>query len=340
LCALVVALLFATTSRAQTASENELKITVGPEDYQAAASSTMVYRHAKPANTPAGRLLRAKESTSTKALQTNTSNDPGGILQYPGDVQYLGGPVVEFAQFHAIYMLPNGYCPIPTCWGDPEGFLGDLGKSNFIHLVDQYIGFFGGDRYTVGFRVKHNYTPPEVPLTDANVQAVVEAAAKASGAVGYTHIYHVFLPPGQDICFDTTFSECYSPDNEATFFFCGYHFSVDFPNVGHVLYSVQPYQNVPGCQVRPGTPNGELIDSTDNTLNHESFEAISDPDGNAWINNAAIVLLGEEISDECSFETVIGSNAYYNPPSFQIYDHSYAVQSIYSNTVHACGTAP
>jgi hypothetical protein len=46
-----------------------------------------------------------------------------------------------------------------------------------------------------------------------------------------------------------------APDNNATFAFCAYHSSVDFSDVGHVLYSVQPYQNVPLCQVQPGTPN-------------------------------------------------------------------------------------
>jgi len=30
-------------------------------------------------------------------------------------------------------------------------------------------------------------------------------------------------------------------------FFCGYHSSADFKDIGHVLYTVEPYQNVSGC---------------------------------------------------------------------------------------------
>jgi len=88
--------------------------------------------------------------------------------------------------------------------------------------------------------------------------AVVHAVASATGDTGYGHIFHVFLAPGQDECFDSSFSVCYSPDNNNSFFFCAYHGSVDFSDIGHVLYSVEPFQNVPGCQVRPGTPNGQL----------------------------------------------------------------------------------
>ncbi len=139
----------------------------------------------------------------------------------------------------------------------------------------------------------------------------------------------------------STTEECaaalHSPDNPATFFYCGYHSSVDFSDIGHVLYSVEPYQNVPGCSVYPGTPNGMLVDSTDNVLNHETFETITDPDGTAWINTTAIVLYGDEVGDECEYVTFVGQNAYFNPPIFKIGEHPYAVQSIYTNDVHGCG---
>ena len=52
----------------------------------------------------------------------------------------------------------------------------------------------------------------------------------ASGDAGYGHIYHVFIPPGQDGCFDATFTVC------ASNVFCAYHSSVDFTDVGPSLY--------------------------------------------------------------------------------------------------------
>jgi hypothetical protein len=339
--ALGVALLGGVVAAAQESSTDELKLTYDPGDHSAIAGATSVH-HARQALTPAGKLLRSKELANAKQIgkDANGADPGGGILRYEGDVTYQGGALVDSAEFHALYMLPNGDCIISVCWGDPEGFLGDLGKSNFIHLADQYVGLNASNRYTVGFRAKVTYTPPKAPLTDADIEEVVHLVASATGATGYGHIYHVFLPPGQDVCFTSAETDCYSPDIPSAFDFCGYHSSVTFTDIGHVLYTVQPYQNVGGCQVKPGSPNGPLIDSTDNVLNHESFETITDPDITAWINSTSIAMYGDEVADECEFVTFVGETGYFDPPSFAIYAHKYAVQSIYSNSVHACGTAP
>jgi hypothetical protein len=343
LSAAFLALLFATiVTRAQSSSQESYKVKPTPADHAAALAATKLYQHAHPANNSGGAELRARQIAERRADQKGDGHghDDGGIVRYPGDLTYQGGAVVDFTRFHAVYMLPKGSCPIATCWGDPEGFLRDLGHSNLIHLADQYVGLFGGHRYSVGFDATVDYTPPPVPLTDNDILSVVHAVASLTGATGYGNMYHVFLPPGQDQCFTSADTECYSPDNPATFFYCGYHSSAIFSDIGYVMYSVEPYENVPGCSVKPGSPNGMLADSTDNVLNHETFEAITDPDGTAWINSSAVVLYGAEVGDECEFETIIGQNAYFDPPTFKIGGHAYSVQSIYSNDVHGCGTAP
>lgn len=119
------------------------------------------------------------------------------------------------------------------------------------------------------------------------------------------------------------------------FFFCAYHSSVTFKGVGHVLYTVEPFQN--GCQVRPGTPNGQLVDSTNNVLSHELIETITDPDGTAWWNSTNNGLFGEEIADECSFLT---PDFFFDPTTFQVSSHVYATQPEYSNQDHACAIRP
>ena len=200
-------------------------------------------------------------------------------------------------------------------------------------MVDQYVGLRASERYTLGNRAKIKYVPPSVPLTDIDVLSYVHAVASATGGSGYGHIFHVFLPPGQDECFDSTFTVCYSPDNSNTFFFCAYHGSVDFTDIGHVLYSVEPYQNVPGCQVRPGTPNGQLVDSTNDVLSHELFETITDPDGDAWWNSTGLGLEGQEIGDECIFLVFTSTNVYSDPFIFKIGDDVYATQPEYSNAL-------
>jgi hypothetical protein len=175
-----------------------------------------------------------------------------------------------------------------------------------------------------------SFTPSTTPLIDTDVQTIVHAAAKVSGDTGYGHIYHVFIPPGQDECFDSTFTVC------ASNIFCAYHSSVDFDDIGHLLYSVEPFADVPGCTVRPDTPNGTLTDSTNNVLSHELTEAITDPDGTAWWNSLDVGLFGEEIGDECSFVTFIPPHFFFDPSIIRVQGHQIALQPEYDNSVHGC----
>lgn len=150
---------------------------------------------------------------------------------------------------HAIFLNPKGACTVAACWGNPVRFLRDLGKSEFIRVVDQYTGSTANNRYRVSEESANiNYTPP---FGDNDMLAIVHAVVVSRSdddhgfAMGYGNEYHVFLPPGQDECFnnaDGTLSNvCYSPDKPSTFVFCSYHGSADFTDIGHVLYSVEPY---------------------------------------------------------------------------------------------------
>jgi len=183
--------------------------------------------------------------------------------------------------------------------------------------------------------------------------AIASNRWRATGQGGYEHIYHVFLPPGTDVCFNnpdgSVSGTCYSPDNLATFYFCAYHGSFDILDSGghvisHVLYTVEPYQNVAGCQVAPGSPNGTLIDSTDTVLAHETFETITDPDGDAWIDVTSNGMFGQEIADECEFvfftPTATATFYFFDVPYFYIGTRKYGVQRMWSNSQGACSTAP
>jgi hypothetical protein len=333
--------MFCTLAQAQ---QTQMK-TITPTGAELAAGKTASRStlHPIPALTPAGAKLGKEGLPDRPAIVANTPLPPGGN-RYPGDLTYLGGPVVGDAQFHAIYLLnsasSNTLCTVAACWGDPEGFLTSLGKSDFIHLVDQYIGRYDSRRYRNGPDAGVIMTPALPKLTDADVLGMIYAVlTQANYPTGEDQIYHVFLPPGTDECFDSTYSQCYSPDNPKTFAFCGYHSSADFPGVGHVLYSVEPYQNVPGCNVLPGTPNGPLVDATNNVLSHETFETITDPEGNAWINIDSNAMYGEEIGDECEFIYFTQTEGGFNPSVFRMAGKKYAVQPEYNNSGHACSTS-
>ena len=341
----LLVLLCTTNLQSQQPTSHEVTVALSAADYAASAEALNVKIHAKPANTPIGQTTTAVAISNSPAgaagANQNAAPDSGGP-RFPADLNFHGGKVVVSMQHHAIYMNPNGGCTIAGCWGDPEGFLRDLGKSDFIHVVDQYTGSNANNRYTVSdTHVMINYKPSAAPFTDADMRAVVHAVAVALAEPGgYGNEYHVFLPPGQDECFNLGYKVCYSPDDVTTFFFCAYHGSADFSDIGHVLYSVEPFQNSSGCSSRPGTPNGQLADSTNNVLSHEVFETITDPDGTAWWNSLNNGIFGEEIGDECSFLLFTPNNVYFDPSNLTLNGKSYVAQPEYNNAQHACTTAP
>src|SRR5262249_25756941 len=151
---------------------------------------------------------------------------------------------------------------------------------------------------------------------------VAHAAARQAGS-GLGHIYHIFLPQGVDACFNATF--CYSPDNLATWVLCAAHTATLFVDaVGLTVFTVEPYQNVPGCSVAPGaTPNGQLADSTYYALLHEVFETISDPwPYSAWYVHALTFGYGNEIADVCESLEVVNGNIYSGVSNIKLNGHS------------------
>jgi hypothetical protein len=309
-----------------SAQETTVNLSITATDY-AAADNASVGANASP--TSFGNVGRASLSIGGTLSAAGLA---GGMIPaipppgfYPGDLSNPAHhPTVAFAQHHNVYVN----C-LPTCWGNPANFLTDLGESDFIHLTDQYVGTFGNDRYTVGGAATLTGTLPHILPFSFGV-AVAHAAGTIYGT-GYHHIYHIFLPPNQDICFNST--TCYSPDNFSTFAFCGYHSFATFSDIGHVLYTVEPFQNVPGCHLQAPSPNGLLIDSTASLLSHEVFELITDPDLNAWFNRVSLDEGGAEIGDECQNRT-------FGYGSISINHKKYQVQPEYSNQVHGCAFSP
>lgn len=283
----------------------------------------------------------AKSPFSSVATQ-HDSAPPTNLLRFPADLEFHGGPTVQSAEQSAIFINPTAQCPPNSCFGDPVGFLQSLSGSRFIAITNQYVNASGQERYPVGINyMVPGYSPSAgagKPFTNFDMAIAAYSIAAQTGSFGYGHIYHLFLPPGQDVCFDNTFSVCYSPDNLNTWSFCAYHGSVTDGAGNVVLYTVEPYQNVSGCNVRPGTPNGQLMDSTNSTLSHETFETITDPQANAWWNSLDDGIYGEEIGDECAFLLFTPNNVYFDPSIVSLNGKPYAVQPEYSNGMHACTT--
>ena len=228
------------------------------------------------------------------------------------DLTYYGGPTVTTEKARDIYVN----CPsFSGCWGAPGTFLTNLASTSFIHLLDQYTGSTANGRYAYGGGIAETYNTSGT-LQDQDIYNLVHAAA-ASRGTGYGSIYHVFLQQGVSQCSQAA-GGCYAQQ------YCAYHGAVDFSDIGHTLYSVEPYQGINGCT----SPNGRLADSTNSTLSHEYYETITDPDVQtnvAWYNNA----LGE-IGDICR-------NTY---GYLSVGGTSFDLQQEYSNKYHRCSFSP
>jgi hypothetical protein len=333
------------------AQENPTRLDVTAADQTAATYNASHFQyHLLASDTAAGVTALAARNLGTK-VSSRAIATAGTIAAVPSpgfygeDLVYFGGKVLQTTTSHNIYVnMASCGGTVASCWGNPRQFIEDFSQSKMIHLTDQYVHTTASNRYPAG---ESMFTT--IPLFSDNVVGqnellgVIHAAAKAEGA-GYGRIYHVFLPKGIDTCFDLT-NVCYSPDNPPSFVFCAYHGSVDFSDIGHVLLSVEPYQNVSGCAAAPPNPNGMLADSTNAILSHELIESITDPDpfgpGNpnsGWVSFKSLIAAGFEIGDLC--QPLGNSKAEFLYPTVLLNGKPYELQGEYSNKYHACAFAP
>ncbi|MBV9271480.1 MAG: hypothetical protein JO165_10315 [Candidatus Eremiobacteraeota bacterium] len=241
-----------------------------------------------------------------------------------------GGAVMHGGNFYNVYVN----CAA-SCWAAaPAGFEVRLGAGAMIHIVDQYRA---SGTYGYGAAVQSSYSTAHTLYDNDMRRLVVAYILEYHTPAGYDNIYNVYLKQGVDECDSygvhesgnlvepaptpTPHYSCYSPDVPSKFAFCAYHGSFDYGGIGHILYSVEPYQGVTNCLAKPPYPNSQLADSTDSTLSHELFETITDPDGHAWFNRA-----GDEIGDICRPD--------YN--TVTLVNRQYRLQGEYSNRITNC----
>lgn len=237
------------------------------------------------------------------------------------NLSYYGGPVQTGSNEYDI--LVN--CSNESCWGGLiSQFQNDLGGSNMMHIVDQYNAAgayaFGGD-YPATYNTSGT-------LQDADIFNILYSVITTNALpTGYASEFHVFLGSGVQQC-STSAGGCYAQQ------YCAYHGSNDWSDIGHVLYSVEPYQDIPGCQVsNQPSPNGSIADSTASTLSHETFETITDPDvaanNIAWYNQT-----GGEIGDLCAPAVGVPTG------NVQLGTDTWEIQMEYSNSISDCSYSP
>jgi hypothetical protein len=156
---------------------------------------------------------------------------------------------------------------------------------------------------------KFDSSTPPVNVTDALVQAEVKKFF--GGAEDTNTIYQVFIP-ATSYSSDGSSTSCGGP----SLAYCAYH--------GHftdgsrdVKYSIEPSPSCSGCQTSGFNTN----QNANHFAIHESREAISDPDLNAWYDRS-----GNEADDKCAW----------SPTPFIDNTTGFAYQYEWSNSAGGC----
>jgi hypothetical protein len=275
---------------------------------------------------------------------------------YP--VVYHGGSVMRNVTIHAVFWAPSGYqfesapsVETSSYEGLIEQWFTDVAhdsgsKSNIYSVLDEYGDQSGPGSYRINYDEAADTVLATDPypskadqcaspsgtatcVTDLQVQTELDKviSAKDPSGRGLSNLWFVFLPPNVDECTDG--GVCGTTE------YAGYH---SLSNVGHgpAIYAVIPDPTIeftPG----PGTdPEGNPIaESTLDTVAHETFEAITNPVGNGWMDPN-----GFEAADKCEDGPQDGTPLGYgldgSPYDQLINGHEYLVQTIWSNVASGC----
>jgi hypothetical protein len=162
----------------------------------------------------------------------------------------------------------------------------NTGIQPYIQMLAQYRSAGSGASANMGGSAndKFDTSTPPTAVTDSYVQAEVKKFF--GGAEDASTIYEVFIPA-------TSYSQsgnstsCGGPVLQ----YCAYHGHFT-DGTNDVKYSIEPYPSCSGCQSSGFNDN----QNQNHFVIHETREAISDEDLNAWYDRR-----GSEADDKCAW---------------------------------------
>lgn len=243
--------------------------------------------------------------------------------QLGSNLNYGGGPVMTgTAHAYAIFWEPGGnvsanYNSLIT------RYFNDIGGSPLYQIGAQYTQTGGGFPSNAVFAASwvDSGAYPETPLLDSDIRNEVTHAQQVKGwQSSIDNIFFVFTGRGENLCFDSSQSQCASNT------FCAYHDTFGT----NTIYAAMPYAASFSCN--PGSsPNNDDADQTINVTSHEQMEAATDPLLNAWTDSS-----GNEIGDKCAWQfgpLTGGADVTWN-------NHPYIVQEEWDNNTSSCRLTP
>ena len=220
-----------------------------------------------------------------------------------------GGPVIISAKVVSIFWGSEwGSQSNPTqLASDITAFFANFGSTGEYNVITQYSGI---QKTNLTNQYWVDTSNPPTNVTDSAVQGeVVKYLNAHTGVADSSTIYEVFLPSTSYASFGTSDS-CGGPN----LVFCAYHSNFSHGSVD-VKYASMPYPSCGGCQ----SSGFSTANNFQHFACHETREAVTDPDGNAWYDRR-----GNEADDKCAW----------SPAPF--IDAGFAYQYEWSNASGGC----
>ena len=166
------------------------------------------------------------------------------------------------------------------------GFFANFGSTGEWKTIAQY-GVAAPTSLTNTYWIDPQ-SPPHTAVTDSDVQAEVLRYIDGAGPGFFdaSTVYEVFIPNGY-YAKSGNATSCGGPNLQ----FCAYHGNFS-SNGRDIKYSSMPYPSCGGCQWTGFSPAQNL----DHFSCHETREAATDPDLNAWYDHR-----GYEADDKCAW---------------------------------------
>jgi len=229
------------------------------------------------------------------------------------NLSYYNGPVLHQAKVLPVFWGSSatwGTTGAPSALAQTLlNFFAQFGTNAEYNVITQYYDRAGSVQLTslLGRYWIDNSAPP-MNVTDAALQGEV---IKAIGQVGLdtSTVYEVFLPPTSYASF-SVYDSCGGPNLT----FCAYHANFSYAGAD-VKYASMPYPSCGGCQ----WSGWMAAQNFEHFACHETREAATDPDGNAWFDRQ-----GNEADDKCAW----------SPSPFLV--NGYAYQYEWSNVLQGC----
>ncbi|HXU74455.1 MAG TPA: hypothetical protein VN947_34410 [Polyangia bacterium] len=236
-----------------------------------------------------GEALQGELAPNGRGNLTRSEHEAAAAAKKPGGsgIQYHGGPVMLGTV--NIYYIWYGNWSGNNATTILTSFISNLGGSSYEHINSTYYDGSGnhvsGNLHYAG-STTDSYSQGTA-LSDAQIQTVVSSAISSGRLPKDTNGVY-FVLTSADVNATSGFCTQY----------CGWHDdgTIAGSNIKYAFVG-NPDRCPSSCAEQTTSPNGNAgADGMASIIAHESEEAISDPDLNAWYDRR-----GEENADKCAW---------------------------------------